>query len=424
MLAGWVVVFWLFTFWLGYNFADQFDNNQIRYNELNQKTQEQKTSWDHWRFTKFYEIDEIIKKELEYDWSIDITGMIEKSLHGYVEWVWDPYTEYFNTEENKNFLWDLQGDRNFDGIWAIVGKKSDGVIIQEIIKWSPAYQAWLKPQDIIVMIDEKPTKDMSVFESIGYIRGTGGTEVKLTIMRLSENKVFEVYVKRGKVNIPSVVSQIFNTWNINIGYITISILWEDTKWAFDSIANNLKYKQHISGVIIDLRGNWGGILDSAVDIASHFVSRGLEIVTTTFKSMSWLQYSSKWYTTLENIPAVIIIDELSASAAEILALALKYNNKATIVWQKSFGKGTIQTMSFLKDNSSIKYTIGKWFGPWNISINHTGIFPDYPVITDMTWFVYSGIDNQLEFAKDILFQKIIVWDNIAAQFSWWNMYQE
>ena len=330
---------------------------------------------------------------------LNFTGMIEKSLHGYVEWAWDPYTEYFNIQENELFIGDLNGDRKFEGIGAVVSKKSEGIIIQEIIKWSPAFKAWLKTNDIVVMIEDKPTKSMSIFESISYIRGTGGTEVKLTIMRPSEQRLFEVKVMRAKINIPSVTSHIQNLSGLRIAHVTISILWEDTKASFAQIAHEITYPDPVDWIVLDVRGNGGGILDSAIDVASHFITRWSEVVTTNFKSMPTQSYLSKWYMTLEKIPVVVLIDEMSASAAEVLALALKHHRNAPLIGQKSFGKGTIQTMSFLPDGSSLKYTIGQRFGPKKFSINHTGIQPDYPISMDTTGFVYSGIDMQLDEAN-------------------------
>ena len=393
-----VILFGLFCFWIGANFSNRYyGNTDLVYHELENTNQYWSTQTDVCppKFTKFCEIEELLSKELVYDSGLNITGMIEKSLHGYVEWIWEPYTEYFTPEENKVFLGDLQGDRKFEGIGAVVSKKTEGIVIQEIIKWSPAYQAWLKPKDIVVMIDDKVTKWMSIFDSIGYIRGTGGTEVKLTIMRMSENRLFEVKVRRDKVNVPSVLSQVYNTWGLQIGHITISILWEDTVASFARIANELKHVHNIDALIVDLRGNGGGILDSAVDIASHFVS-------TQFRSLSGQSYGSRGYMTFEKIPVVVLIDEMSASAAEVLTLALKHYLHTPIIGKKSFGKGSIQTMTFLKDYSSIKYTIGTWFGPDKVNINHSGIVPDYQVALNTTGFVYSGIDTQLEFAQQLL----------------------
>ncbi len=346
-------------------------------------------------FTKYFDVD-----KLNFD------NMREEALKGFVEAIWDPYTVYLTKQENSNFQEELKWSQDFEWIGAVVTKKKDWVMIEEVLKWYPAYKSWLKPLDLIIEINWETTKDMSLSEAVSKIRWPAGTEVELTIYRESENKVFKVKVKREKISVPSVRQKIFElTWWVKIGYIEIAIIWQDTEESFKKAVKNLK-SQNVKWIILDLRWNWGWYLPIAVEVASHFVPKGKIIVSTKYRVYPEEVYKSYWYGDFENYPVVVLVDWLTASASEIISAALREDIWAKLVWTKTFGKWSIQTMENFDDGSSLKYTIWKWYTPKWENVDQKWLNPDIEIEFDKKLFLDKNIDNQLEKAKEVIFKMI------------------
>lgn len=371
------------------------DNNQI--------IQNIKSKINPTKYDKFGQIYQILNKQY-YQWSgqskLDETVMIEWALHGFVEGIGDPHTSYFDIQENSWLNQVLAGDQKFEWIGAVVSRKSDGIQIMETLKWSPAQLAGIKPLDLIVKINDKIIEGMSVAQAVKLIRGPKGTTVDLTVFRSSDQTIKKITVTRDNIDVPSVSWNILTeTWSTNkIWYVAISIFGEDTYMKFRDALDALS-KEQLAGYIIDLRGNGGGFLPTAVDIASHFVPKWDIITTTRYTTFPEESYKSDWREWANRLlPVVILVDEYSASASEVLALALKQNINAKLIGEKTFGKWSIQTIYDFNDGSSVKYTIGRWYAPDNTNIDHIGIIPDQKVVFDKTAYQQKGLDNQLQSA--------------------------
>ncbi|MDO4713240.1 MAG: S41 family peptidase [bacterium] len=262
--------------------------------------------------------------------------------------------------------------------------------------------------DRIILIGTGETKELTTFEAVSQIRGEKGSEVELFIERVDksgEKSYLTLKVIRDIIDIPSVKGEVLMLSGQRIGHLEVSIFGDQTnKLMNQAITHFLDEK--VEAIILDLRSNGGGLLTSAVDLAGHFLEPESLVVQTKYRNYEDVLYHSKGFGELSHIPMVILINQLSASASEILALALRENRNILIVGEESFGKGSIQTLSDFDNNSSLKYTIGKRYGPKGTSIDEVGIVPDIEVVFDGTGYVEQRIDNQLEEAKQLLYQQL------------------
>lgn len=357
-------------------------------------------------FTQPYDrFDEILDtlKLLYYDQEkINTWKMIENAIKAYVDAINDPYTSYLDAETNSWFQEDLKWEANFEWIWAVISKKDYYVLIEEIIKDSPAFKAKLQPLDRIVIIDDNPIKDLSINDAVKKLRWPKGSTVTIRIERINKDETKEVLEKdiiRDTISVPSVNSTILE-WNKRIWHLEISIIWNETENLLKKELIELK-KNNIEWLIIDLRWNWWWFLPIAVDIASHFIPKNKLVVSSKYMQLGEEEFYSKWYE-WPNVPIVVLIDKLTASAGEIIALALQEQIWSKIIWTQSFGKGSIQTMQDFKDWASLKYTIGNRYSPSGKNVNEVWVLPD--IIIDFDWDLYieKKIDNQLEKALEVI----------------------
>ena len=308
----------------------------------------------------------------EYDGQLDAQKLLDGLKHGLAEASGDQYTEYLNADAAKEFDEDLNG--SFSGIGAELDKEEKAIVIVAPIAGYPAEKAGLLPRDIIVEIDGKSAYDLRVTEAVSKIRGEAGTKVKLKVVR-GGSKELEFEIIRQKITIPSVESQ---TLDGNIGYIKISRFAEDTNGLVREAATTLK-QAGVKGVVVDLRSDPGGLLDSAVDASSHWLPRGQTVLKEKRDGLVVNEYPSRGYQTLQGVPTVVLIDEGSASASEIMAGALKDHGVATLIGTKSFGKGSVQQLERLRDGGVLKVTIARWYTPHDKNIDKEGIEPDQKV---------------------------------------------
>lgn len=357
---------------------------------------------DTQEFSRFWEILTVLQT-LYYDQDKINTGkMIENAVKAYVDALDDPYTSYLDTEMNSWFQEDLKGDANFEGIGAVISKKDYYVLVEEIMKDSPAFKAGLKPLDRIVMIGSWSTKNLSITEAVKQIRWPKNSKVALVIERVNKNQskeIIEKEVTRDTISVPSVTSSIF-TGKKTIWYLEISIIGEETENLLKKELLSLK-KNTIEWLIIDVRGNGWGYLPIAVEIASHFIPKNKLVVSAKYKQLWEEEFYSKGYEG-PKVPIVVLIDGLTASAGEILALALQEQIDAKLIWTQSFWKGSIQTLEDFNDGNSLKYTIGKRYSPSGKNIDKIGVNPDITVEFDADTYTKSNIDNQLEKAKETI----------------------
>lgn len=328
-----------------------------------------------------------------FDGQLSEQQLLEGLKSGLAKATGDPYTEYFNPDDAEDFNNEIDGV--FEGIGAQLGKDADNnIIIVSPIAGYPAEKAGLRPKDIIAEINEETAYDLTISEAVDKIRGEKGSTVTLTIVR--DGEVLEVPIVRETIDIPSVETEIKE----GIGIITISRFGDDTVSLARKAANELK-AANVRGVVLDLRGNPGGYLDGAVDISSLWLERGATILTERRDNVVIDTFEARGTATLKGIKTIVLIDEGSASASEIVAGALRDNDAATLVGQKSFGKGSVQQPVSLKDGGLLKVTIARWFTPDGKNIDKEGITPDQ-VVELTSDDVTAGRDPQLDAALQSL----------------------
>jgi carboxyl-terminal processing protease len=326
---------------------------------------------------------------------------------GLAEATGDPYTEYFTAKEAKDFEGQVNG--TFTGIGAELGQDNDkNIIVVAPIADNPAEKAGLKPQDIIATINGQTTTGMSIDQAVNKIRGEKGTQVKLGIVR-DKSQALNFTITRDNIQIKSVKSEILDG---NIGYVTVSTFGNDTPDLIQQEATKLK-AANVKGVILDLRGNPGGLLDSAVAVSSQWLPQGKLILQEKRGSIVEQTYDSKGPATLQGIPTVVLINQGSASASEITAGALRDNNTAYVIGEKSYGKGVVQQPICIGGHQQsdgtcsgdmLKVTVASWYRPNGQNINHKGITPDKTVtISDAD--AAAKVDSQKQAAIDYLMTK-------------------
>ena len=362
------------------------------------------------KYERFEEIQQVLNQEY-VDQKLLLSGeksMLDSAVKAYVDGLGDPYTTYLDAIEFSGLQHELEWEGQIEGIWAVVGKKEYYIQIEEVIKGSPAFKAGLLPLDRIIMIGTGETKNLTTYEAVSLIRGKKWTKVKFGIERPQnswENQYLVIEVERDTIDVPSVRSKILTHNNQKIWYIEISIFWEQTnKLLTRAISDSVN--ENVSGIVLDLRGNGGGLLPVAVDLAGHFLEPWTLVAKTDFYTYQKVDYRTKGFGELKGFPIVVLIDKMSASASEILALALReQGSNVKILGTSSFWKGTIQTLKDFDDQTSLKYTVGKRFWPQWTSIDKIGITPDIEVAFDMTGYIEKKIDNQLEKALEVLTNK-------------------
>jgi carboxyl-terminal processing protease len=305
----------------------------------------------------------------------------------------DTYTEYLNAEEAKEFNNDLNG--TFSGIGAELSREKEQLVIVAPISGYPAEEAGLRAQDAILEIDGEPTYDLSLTEAVNKIRGPAGTEVELTIGR--EGVGQETYkITREDIKIPSVEYEVKD----GIGYLEISRFAEDTVNLSKEAAQSFK-DQNVKGVVLDMRNNPGGLLDAAVDISSLWLDEGEVVLEEQRGGEVIKSYRATGNNILSGIPTVVLVNEGSASASEIVAGALADNGAAKLVGQQTFGKGSVQTLEPISSGGVLKVTIARWFTPGGRNIDKEGIKPDK--VVEMTIEDYEADrDPQQQAAIELL----------------------
>jgi carboxyl-terminal processing protease len=307
-----------------------------------------------------------------FDGKLNKAKLLDGLKSGMVSATGDPYTEYFNPQEAKDFNNALSG--SFSGIGAELGTDDENnIVVVSPLSDYPAEKAGLKPKDVIAAVDGQSTSGMRVNAVVRKIRGPVDSKVTLTIIR-GNDRPFEVPITRAQIKVASVKHQIDN----EIGYLKISQFSNDTVELAQKAAADFKARQ-IKGVVLDLRSNPGGYLDGAVDISSMWLDKGKTVVSERRGKAILSTKRSSGSGEFKAWPVVVLIDGGSASASEIVAGALRDNDLATIVGDKSFGKGSIQHVVNLADGSELKVTVARWFTPAGKNIDQQGIDPDVKV---------------------------------------------
>ncbi len=349
---------------------------------------------EEFNFSIMDEILKIIDRDYVDKEKIDNQKMFNTMMSGLVAGLEDPYTVFMTPKKTKEFNEDIDG--KFQGIGAEIAQKGGFIVIVAPLSDSPAERAGIKAGDKVYAIDGEDATDLTVSEAVQRIRGEKGTVVTLSIVR-EDTEPFDVEVTRDVIYIQSVKTEIKDG---NIAYIEISNFNTDTNSLFQKAVEEMKSK-NVKGIVLDMRNNPGGLLDSAIFVASAWVENSNVVVSEKFGDGTVIEYKAKGTSDFTNIPTVVLIDRGSASGSEIVAGALKDYEKATLVGEQTFGKGSVQNLQTLSDGSSLKITIAKWLTPNGISISEEGVSPDEEVEYTREDFE-NDLDPQLDRALEIL----------------------
>lgn len=353
--------------------------------------------WDTWQV--------VLEKYVGRN-DLDTQEIILGATRGIINALTDPYSEFLDSEQTKNLSEELSG--KFYGVGMEIGKRDGFLAVIAPLPGTPAEEAGLKANDKIIKIDDTETIDLSPFEAAKLIRGPEGTKVILTIYRSNWDETKKIELIRQKISIPSVR---WEKIDHNIAYLKIYNFNQPLTLNFYKTALEIAFTKP-QGLIIDLRNNPGGYLESVVDISGWFLEKGDIILKEDFGNDEIKTFRVRiGQALLKDIPTVILINEGTASASEILAGALRDNRGVKLIGEKSFGKGSVQELVSLKDNSSVKITISRWLTPNETIIEGNGLIPDIEIKNEEEFGTFSKIDlekdKQLQIAVTEL-QKLII----------------
>lgn len=350
-------------------------------------------------FSLFWKVWDLVREKHVNKNELDAKKMIYGAINGMLRATGDPYSYFFDPNENQSFSQDIQG--SFEGIGAELGMKDNFLTVVAPLEGSPAQKSGLMAGDKILKVNGKVSSDMSIDEAVNMVRGKKGTEVKLTILCLGEQETREISIIRDVIEIKSVKLEFKDD---NIAYVKITKFGENTNKEFNDAANQIVFK-NAKGIVLDLRNNPGGLLDKAVAVASKMMPKGQIVVSEEDSQGNKDNLRTVGGDKLSSISTVVLINEGSASASEILAGALRDNQNIILIGKKSFGKGTVQELINLPGNSSVKITVAKWLTPKGDYIMEKGITPDVEV--DLTVDDYeNNRDPQLDKAMEMIKEKI------------------
>ncbi|MDU5699158.1 MAG: S41 family peptidase [Finegoldia magna] len=349
---------------------------------------------------KINKIENLIDQYYLFD--IDKNKQQEGAVEGYVKALGDPYSEFLTKEEMDSLNQQTEGE--YAGVGIVVTPSETGAItVVSAIKGSPAFEKGIKKDDIILKINGKDYNASQMNDAVKVMKGKPNTDVKLTIARMENktSKIFDVNITRRMISLTTVNSKKIG----DIGYINITQFDRKTDKEFIEQYENLK-KQNVKSIVLDLRNNPGGLLDSTVKIADYLLPQGVIVKTVDKNKKEDVQKSDS---SEQNLPMVVLVNGSSASASEILTGALKDYKKATIVGEKTFGKGIVQTIIPMEKGEGLKLTISEYFSPNGNKIHKQGVKPDVEIKLDEKakgiGVEFMKEDNQLQKALEILNKK-------------------
>jgi len=315
---------------------------------------------------------------------LDATTLSQAAIKGMVEALNDPYTSYLDAETYQLSLSSLEG--RFEGIGAHVAIEDGQLLIIAPIDDSPATKAGIRAGDIILEINGRSATEMSLTEAVLNIRGPTGTSIRLLILHQDETEPEEIEIVRAEIEVPSVRSEMMD----DIAYIRITNFSERTNEELLPVLQNI-IQEAATGIILDLRSNPGGMLQSVIDVASHFLSEGVvvNIMDNQGKSSASAVKPDGLVT---DLPMVILVDSFSASGSEVLTGALQDHGRATIAGTRTYGKGSVNITRQLKDGSGLVITTARWLTPNGNLIEGEGLYPDYELELDGEDAIQWAID--------------------------------
>ena len=384
--------FIILTFGSGYKLGE----HKSRFSLLQpiKNTQQQNLNFD-----LFWETWNKLQERYVDPKKIDAKKMYLGAIKGMVASLEDPYTFFLTPEENKQTKDDLGG--KFEGIGAQLGLKNNRIVIIAPLKKSPAETAGVKPGDYINKVDDVATSNWTLTQAVSKIRGPKNTKVKLTLER--NNKEIEITIVRQQI----IVSSVELNFEKNIAILKVNQFGDNTNDEWDKAVEEVNIKwsnKQIKGLVLDLRDNPGGYLEGSVYLASEFLSLGKLIVKQEATLYGDKEYRVSRVGILQEIPLIVLINQGSASASEILAGALRDYNRGQLVGEKSFGKGSVQEALDLKEGAGLHITVAKWVLPNGDWINSKGIEPKFKVSNETKEgnTITKETDKQLQKAIELL----------------------
>lgn len=350
-------------------------------------------------FSLFWKVWGLLKEKFVDRDKLDAHQLFYGAIKGMLAATGDPYTTFFDPEENKGFQEEISG--SFEGIGAEMGMREGFLQIIAPLDDTPAQKAGLRAGDKILKISDQPVTNLTLDQAVGKIRGPKGTEVKLNIFRDGEEAPRDVAVRRDVISVKSVR---FEMKEGDIALIRVSRFGDDTADGFRAAVSQA-IKNKAQGLVIDLRNNPGGLLETTVVMASQMLPNGKTVVIEEDASGNRKEMKARGGDVLSGIPTVVLINEGSASASEILAGALSDNrDNVTLVGKKSFGKGSVQELIPVTSDTSVKITVAHWLTPSGKQINNVGIAPNVSVDLKAD-DIANNRDPQLDKAFEILKEK-------------------
>ncbi|OGZ46873.1 MAG: hypothetical protein A3J54_00230 [Candidatus Ryanbacteria bacterium RIFCSPHIGHO2_02_FULL_45_13b] len=346
-------------------------------------------------FSSFWKAWNLVEEKYVANGDLDRQAMVYGAISGMVAALNDPYTVFFPPVEKELFESEIEG--KFEGIGAEIGMRKGILTVVSPLTGSPAAAAGLLPGDKIARIGDTITTDLTIDEAVRLIRGEKGTEVILTILRNGEDETRVIKIIRDTIRIPILDME---KQDGGIFIIRLYNFSEQAPLEFRKALQEMA-RSGSNRLILDLRNNPGGFLEASVDIASWFLESGKVVAREAFGDGTELEHRSHGYNALADIPTVILVNGGSASASEILAGALRDHLQIQLVGTKTFGKGSVQELLNVTDDTSLKVTIARWLTPSGVSLSENGLDPD--VVVEMTPEDLEALrDPQMEKALEIL----------------------
>ncbi|MCK4704749.1 MAG: S41 family peptidase [Gammaproteobacteria bacterium] len=308
----------------------------------------------------------------DYVENVEDKVLLENAIKGMLSGL-DPHSTYLNPDEYKELKIGTTGQ--FGGLGIQVGMEDGFVKVISPIDDTPAFKAGIKSGDLVVRLDDKSVKGMSLNDAVKLMRGKPGSDIKLTIVRKGEDKPLVIVVTRAIIKVDSVKNRMLEP---GFGYVRISNFQSKTPRDLLKAINSLKkeFGKELKGLVLDLRNNPGGVLNAAADVSDMFINKGKLVYTEGRIKNSKFEFNAKPGDVMNNAPIVVLINGGSASASEIVAGALQDHHRAVVMGSKSFGKGSVQTIQELRSGGAVKITTARYFTPAGRSIQGEGITPD------------------------------------------------
>lgn len=356
------------VFYTGYRLGTQ-GREVIIAGVINQETKKP-TEVD---FGVFWEAWQLIRRNYFKSDEVDNQALVYGAIEGLFRSLNDPHSIFLTPEDSKKFEEDISGE--FSGVGMEIGIQKNQLVVIAPLKGTPAEQGGLRAGDMILKVDDTFTADLTVEEAVRLIRGPKGTSVALLIMREEWERPQEFTIVRDVITIPALE---YTVRDDRIAYLKLFNFNDNVPYEFHKVAVDMLLRQP-RGIVLDLRNNPGGFLEVSVNVAGWFLERGSVVTKEQFKNGEGNIFRATGNNAFGHLPMVVLINEGSASAAEILAGALRDHRKILLIGQKTFGKGSVQEVRMLEDGSSAKISIAQWLTPKNNLIDGIGLEPDIAV---------------------------------------------